>query len=82
MAGKEFGMRGLEPIMFVVGLLILVIALCVLWTSRDLPPRFFSMKPVGASTLSHGGPVPAPPDQALTDQSPSLLESPQGRDPQ
>jgi hypothetical protein len=76
MAGKEFIMRGLKPIMLVVGLVILVIALYVLGTSRDLPTRSFSTKPVGASTLSHGGPVPAPPDQAPTDQSPSLLDNP------
>ncbi|HXH85997.1 MAG TPA: hypothetical protein VNI35_04180, partial [Nitrospira sp.] len=81
LAGEEIRMRGLEPIILGVGLLILVIALGAFWTSRDPSPSSLSTKPIGASTLSHGGPMPAPPGLAPTDQSPSLWASPQGRDP-
>jgi len=60
-----------------IGLLMLIIALgVIMWALRDLSYSSMSMKPVGTSTLSHGGPVPVRQSLFPTDQSSSPLAAP------
>jgi len=59
-----------------LGLLVLVMALGIGGISGDPSSRIQSTKPVGTSTLSHGGSDPAHPDRPAFDGSPSSLGNP------
>jgi len=56
-------------IMIIVGLATLVLALLMLARGFPIVPPPLSDKPLGTSTLSHGGPSIAPPSKELPDRS-------------
>ncbi len=63
-------MRRFLPVLLTAGLLVLLLALMLLRAPGRPPAGSVSTKPVGVSTLGHGGPAPAREDRRAKDDAP------------
>ena len=61
-------MKHFLPVVIGVGLLALISLLVFFWTPYDPSPVPASVKPIGTSTLSHGGPGPVRQDLSATEK--------------
>jgi hypothetical protein len=59
-------MKRFLPAVIGAGLVALISILLLLWKSSDPTPASDSIKPLGTSTLSHGGPGPIRQDHLST----------------
>ena len=64
------------PIMIGVGLVVLIIAVLMMFRLPSTPSEPASNKPVGTSTLGHGGPGPERQSQGQGNHSPEFSPEP------